>query len=172
VAAKGAVVHHGTVIRIVLSIPPSGKPPQETLRTVIGSGFAERTDPSALVIGPTGVGMSGNGTLYVADTLANRIAAIPKAATRFASAGTGTTVSKGGAINTPLGLAIAPNGDVLTTNGGDGNLVEVSPGGAQTVKTIDTSGMGAGTLFGLAVVPKGAGVYFVDDGDNTLDILH
>src|SRR5215470_7010326 len=171
VAANGSVVHHGTVVRIVLSIPPSGKPPQ-VLRTVIGSGFAERTDPAALVIGPTGVGLNNAGTLYVADTLANRIAAIPRAATRFASAGTGMTVSKGGAINTPLGLAIAPNGDVLTTNGGDGNLVEVSPGGSQTVKSIDTSGMGAGTLFGLAVVPKGAGVYFVDDGDNTLDILH
>jgi hypothetical protein len=40
------------------------------------------------------------------------------------------------------------------------------------VKTIDTSGQGAGTLFGLAVNPAGTGVYFVDDGDNTLDILH
>lgn len=171
VAANGAVVNRGTVVRIVLSIPQSGKP-QEILRTVIGSGFAERTDPNALVIGPTGVGLSSNGTLYVADTLANRIAAIPRAVSRFASDGRGMTVSKGGAINGPLGLAIAPNGDVLTTNGGDGNLVEVTPGGAQTVKTIDTSGQGAGTLFGLALAPKGAGVYFVDDGDNTLDILH
>jgi len=29
-----------------------------------------------------------------------------------------------------------------------------------------------GTLFGLAVVPDGSGVYFVDDGTNTLDLLH
>src|SRR5262249_42024792 len=122
--------------------------------------------------GPTGVRLSASGTLYVADTLANRIAAIPRATTRFGTAGTGMTISKAGAINGPLGLAIAPNGDILTTNSGDGNLVEVSPGGSQTVKTIDTSGQGAGTLFGLAVAPKGAGVYFVDDGDNTLDILH
>lgn len=171
VAANGAVVNRGTVVRIVLSIPPSGKP-QEILRSVIGSGFAERTDPAALVIGPTGVGLNANGTLYVADSLANRIAAIPRAVSRFASDGRGTTISKGGAINVPLGLAIAPNGDVLTANGGDGNLVEVTPGGAQTSKAIDTSGQGAGTLFGLAVTPKGTGVYFVDDGDNTLDILH
>jgi DNA-binding beta-propeller fold protein YncE len=61
---------------------------------------------------------------------------------------------------------------VLVTNGGDGNLVDVAPGGSQTVKTIDTTGQGAGTLFGLALTPKDNGVYFVNDGDNTLDILH
>jgi hypothetical protein len=32
--------------------------------------------------------------------------------------------------------------------------------------------MGAGTLFGLAITPNQEGVYFVDDGDNTLDRLH
>ena len=37
---------------------------------------------------------------------------------------------------------------------------------------IDTSGAGGGTLFGLAVKPGGKGIYFVDDGDNTLDLLH
>ena len=31
---------------------------------------------------------------------------------------------------------------------------------------------GNGTLFGLAVVPGAAGVYFVDDGTNTLNLLH
>jgi hypothetical protein len=30
---------------------------------------------------------------------------------------------------------------------------------------------GAGTLFGLAIVPGGNGVYFVDDGTNTLNVL-
>jgi len=82
-------------------------------------------------------------------------------------------VSKRGALKGPLGLVIAPNGNILTTNGGDGNLVETTPGGFQFApKTIDTSGAGAGTLFGLAVVPDGSGVYFVDDGDNTFDLLH
>jgi hypothetical protein len=169
VAANGMIVHGGTVVRIVLFIPLSGKP-QEVLRTVIGSGFGEKTDPNALVIGPTGVGLNNAGTLYVADTVANRVAAIPNAVSRAASAGRGMTLSRGGALNGPLGLTVAPNGDVLTANAGDGNLVEVSPSGSQTAKTIDTSGQGAGTLFGLALAPNG--VYFVDDGDNTLDILH
>lgn len=31
---------------------------------------------------------------------------------------------------------------------------------------------GAGTLFGLAIAPNGAGVFFVDDGSNTLNLLN
>ena len=172
VAAGGDTVNRGTVLRILLAVP-DGFAPIEVLRTVIGSGFMERTDPEALVIGPTGVGLGPNGTLYVADTLANRIAAIPNAVFRVTSAGTGKTVSIGGGLNGPLGLVIAPNGNILTVNSNDGNLVETTPGGFQFAPIpIDTSGQGAGTLFGLAVAPGGNGVYFVDDGDNTFDILH
>src|SRR6516225_9129411 len=119
-----------------------------------------------LVIGPTGVGLGPNGTLYVADTVANRIAAIPNAAGRFSDAGTGTTITTNGALNGPLGLAIAPNGDILTVNSGDGNMVETTPGHIQAgVKTVDDQGdpAGAGNLFGLAVKPGADAVYFVDD---------
>ena len=31
---------------------------------------------------------------------------------------------------------------------------------------------GAGSLFGLLVEPAGKGVFYVDDGDNTLRLLH
>jgi hypothetical protein len=82
-------------------------------------------------------------------------------------------VSTGGHLNGPLGLAIAPNGDILSTNGGDGNLVETSPGGAQVaVQQADTTGIGGGTLFGLAVVPGVPAIYFVNDGNNTLNLLY
>jgi hypothetical protein len=162
-----------TVVRIGLSLAGGGTP-TVTDETVIGTGLPERTDPAALVVGPTGLGLS-RGTLYIADSLANRIAKIPGAT---ATPGAITTVTSGGAVNDPLGLAIAPNGDILTTNGGDGNLVETTPQGRQVaVKILDTSPAppgpnGNGTLFGLAVVPDGSGVYFVDDGTNTLDLLH
>ena len=99
--------------------------------TTIGSGFTERTDPAALVIGPTGVGLNRRGTLYVADTLGNRVTAIPDAPFRHSSAGTGFVVTSGGALNTPLGLTVAPGGDILTVNGGDGRLVETTPAGIQ-----------------------------------------
>jgi hypothetical protein len=177
VAASPNVVNRGTVLRLLLIIP-ANEPPQLVAVTRIGSGFAERTDPTALVIGPTGVGLGPNGTLYVADTLNSRIAAIPDAEFRLSSDGIGTTVSEGGALNGELGLAIAPGGDILTVNSGDGNLVETTPGGQQVaVQTLDNTvtppGLnGNGALFGLAVAPYGAGVYFVDDDTNTLNLLN
>src|SRR5215472_7184852 len=108
VAASPNVVDGGTVVRIQLSIPAAG-PPAVTSETVIGTGLPERTDPAALVVGPTGLGLSSDGTLYVADSVGNRIAAIPKA---LGVPGAITTVTSGGAVNDPLGLAIAPGGDI------------------------------------------------------------
>jgi len=163
VAAGGNTVNGGTVLRLVISTADT---PQLLRARTIGSGFGEHTDPAALVIGPTGVGLGPNGTLYVADTVANRIAAIPNAAGRFSDDGTGTTITTNGALNGPLGLAIAPNGDILTVNSGDGNMVETTPGHVQAeVKTVDDQGdpAGAGNLFGLAVKPGADAVYFVDD---------
>jgi sugar lactone lactonase YvrE len=141
---------------------------------VVGSGFGEHTDPAALVVGPTGLGLGRDGTLYVADTVSNRIAAIPNALHRSSTTNRGRTVTMNGALNSPLGLTIAPNGNVLTMNGGDGNLVETTPSGTQvTTRMLDSSGTppGAGALFGLAIAPHGRGLYFVDDADNTLDLL-
>jgi hypothetical protein len=174
VAAKGHVVFGGTVLRLVVKIPQFGLP-FIWFRATIGSGFPERTDPAALVIGPTGAGLGRNGVLYVADTLGNRIAAIPNALFRSFSAGTGFTVTRGRFLNSPLGLVIAPGGNILTVNAGNGNLVETTPFGAQiAVRRLDSSGSppGAGALFGLAVKPGHDAVYYVDDATNTLNLLH
>jgi hypothetical protein len=165
--------HGGTVQRLVITSGTHGTP-HVLASTTIGSGFPARTDPNALVIGPTGVGLGANGTLYVADTLNNRIAAIPGAVFRHSNDGPGTTVTKGGALMGELGLVVAPNGDILTVNGGDGNMVETTPHGKQVaVVTVDNNSGGAGNLFGLAVKPGADAVYFVDDfgSDNNLQLL-
>jgi hypothetical protein len=168
----GPIVHRGTVLRLLVTTPSAGLGKPALLHSdVIGSGFGERTDPGALVIGPTGLGVGRGGTLYVADTLGNRIRAIPDALFRQGSDGTGRPVSAGGSLNGPLGLAIAPGGDILTVNSGDGNLVETTPRGVQVAHPTITPG-GAGALFGLAVAPHGDGVYFVDDSNNTLNLLN
>jgi hypothetical protein len=175
--ANPNIVNGGTVLRISL-VTLGNEPPQVVAVTKIGSGFPERTDQTALVIGPTGVGLGPNGTLYVADSLDNRIAAIPDAAFRISNDGSGATVSENGALSGPLGLAIAPGGDILTVNSVNGNLVETTPGGAQVaVQALDTTPTppfppGNGALFGLAVAPRGVGVYFVDDDSNTLNLLN
>jgi len=197
VSAGGAVVHGGTVTRLNLNL--QGHMPALESITIIGSGFPERTDPSALVIGPTGVGLrascEGDGDdcahhegdrdgdhhdsslLYVADTLSSRVAVIDRALTRTTSAGIGRTLSSGGSLNGPLGLVVTPSGTVLTVNSSDGFITEISPHGMQVArKQLDNTPVpgslpGAGTLFGLAFDPA-AGVYFVDDGSNTLNLLH
>jgi hypothetical protein len=197
VQGGGAVVHGGTVTRLNLKVSAAVKPVLESI-TVIGSGFPERTDPAALVIGPTGVGLHAGcdgdrddcadhddgdhgdrdhgdaSRLYVADTLSNRIAVIDHALTRTTSAGIGRTLTSGGSLNGPLGLVVTPGGHVLTVNSSDGFITEISPQGVQLAKVLlDNTGSppGAGTLFGLAFDPT-AGVYFVDDGSNTLNLLH
>jgi hypothetical protein len=171
VAGGGKVVHAGTVVRLTLDVKQKTPPFLQSL-TVIGSGFAERTDPAALVIGPTGLGLDAEAeTLYVADSLNNRITAIPLPLTRDTSAGIGAVVSRGGSLNDPLGLTVA-HGNILTVNGNDGFLVETTPDGEQTrKKLLDSSGNppGAGALFGLIVVH--GGVYYVDDATNTLNLF-
>jgi hypothetical protein len=83
-------------------------------------------------------------------------------------------VTKNGFLNGPLGLSRAPNGHLIAANAGDGNLVEIVPWEKAQVakKLVDNTGMppGAGTLFGL--VAFSSSVYFVDDGSNTLNLLH
>lgn len=178
VAAGGNVVHQGTVVRMNLNISAGMMPAIQSM-TVIGSGFAEKTDPAALVIGPTGLGLSmssdgDNGSvLYVADSVNNRIAVIPNALARTTSAGTGNTVTKGGSLNDPLGLTVLPNGNIVTVNGDDGFGIVTTPSGQQIAKALlDSSGNppGAGALFGLAFVP-GQGLYYVDDATNTLNLF-
>jgi hypothetical protein len=175
VAAKGKVVHRGTVVRITLGIA-AGAIPRVTSNRVIAGGFGERTDPNALVVGPTGAGLGADGVLYVADSNGNRIAAVPHALTRTSIlGGGGSTVTSGGTINDPLGLALTPDGNILTVNGGDGKIVETSPNGRRVaVRTLVANG--AGDLFGLALAPGGRGVYFVDDAgsgsaSNSLEML-
>ncbi len=174
VAGGGSEVDHGTVLRLSVFDPP-GRPPALFASTTIATGFAEELNSNALVLGPTGVALGRNGTLYVADTVHSRIAAIPFATSRFypAFAG-GFTLSASGSLNAPLGLALAPNGDLITVNGNDGNAVEIGPFGNQvTTMAIDPFDSG-GDLFGLAIAPGNNGVLFVDDNGaaNTLDLLH
>ncbi len=172
-AAKGVhTIDNSTVVRIVLE-SAEGQPPKVISQQVIANGIPWRDSPEALVVGPTGVALASNGTLYLADTAANSITAIPQAMTRTTTAGKGgTTVTEGGHLKEPLGLVLAPNGDIITTNAGDGNMVETTPSGQQIAVVNADSKTGAGSLFGLVLAPQGKGVYYVDDGENTMHLLH
>ena len=165
-------INNSTVVRINMTSGPS-QAPKVVSQQVVADKIPWRDDKAALAIGPTGVAVAGNGTLYVADTLKSRIISIPNALTRTTPMhDEAITLTKGGHLNQPLGLALAPNGDILTTNAGDGNMVETTPAGKQLLARGADAKAGGGSLFGLVPVPGGGGVYFVDDANNDLRLLH
>jgi hypothetical protein len=162
-----------TVLRIDLAIPP-GKPPAIVSKTVIANGFGQRADRDAFMIGPTGLALGPDGTLYVSDALGNRIVAIEQAATRTTSAGTGREVTKGGLLRRPLSLVMLPTGHLLACNGRNGQVVEVDTASGRQIyaQWIDTnqaqSPPGNGDLFGMALRPDGKAFYYVEDEVNAL----
>lgn len=171
--AKGKkTVNNSTVLRIDLE-SGEGQAPKVISEQVIATGIPWVDSPEALVLGPTGLALSSNGTLYVASTQNSKILAISEAPTRTTPvSGGGTVLAEGGHLKEPLGMVLAPNGNIIITNGGDGNMVETTPSGQQVaVQTADKK-TGAGSLFGLAISPNGHTIYYVDDGENTLNVLH
>jgi hypothetical protein len=166
-------VAKATVLRIDLAIP-AGKPPVIRGRTVIADGFGQRADRDVFLIGPTGLALGQDGTLYVSDALANRIVAIPDAATRTSSAGTGREITKDGLLLRPLALIMLPNGHLLVVNARNGKVVEIDPvaGKQLYAQWVDTnqaqSPPGNGDLFGIALKPDGKGFYYVEDDMNTV----
>ena len=166
-------VAKATVLRINLSIP-SGQKPVITGKHVVADGFGQRADRDAFLIGPTGLALGSDNTLYVSDAMANRIVAIPDAASRTTSAGTGQEVTKGGLLQRPLTLVMAPNGHLLAVNGRNGQVVEIDPIAGKQIyaQWIDAnqaqSPPGSGDLFGLAIKPDGKGFYYVEDEMNAL----
>jgi predicted lipoprotein with Yx(FWY)xxD motif len=172
-AANGIhTIDNSTVLRIELE-SGENQTPKVLSETVIADGIPWVDSAEALVLGPTGLALASNGTLYVASTEDSKILAISEAMTRTTAAAKGGTVlTEGGHLKEPLGMVLAPNGNIITSNGGDGSMVETTPAGQQVaVQTADKK-TGAGSLFGLAVAPEGKGIYFVDDGENTLNLLH
>jgi hypothetical protein len=159
-----------TVVRLDLQLSATA-PPVLTSSTVVASGYPWRANKAALILAPTGLALGHNGTLYVADTLTNSVSAIPQALNRTTPiAATAGTLSAGGALDAPLGMTLAPNGDLVVVNGNNGNAVEITPAGRQlTTRTLVKNG--AGDLFGVITTPAGNGIFVVNDGTNAIDMF-
>ncbi len=137
-------VLNGTVTRIDLHVV-GGDPTIESM-TRVASGFPQRADPSAVWVGPTGLLLSKNDrSLYVADTDSDAIRVLHGIDTaKNDSAGRGSVVISGPPLEGPLGLAWAPNGNIVTSNGDAvgpshtkasiNRVVEISPSKHKFVK--------------------------------------
>jgi hypothetical protein len=168
----------GTVTRLNLSVSNNGV----TLisKTQIGSGFGHQLIPAIVAVGPTGLAYDPErNLLYVASTADNEIFAIGDPIDRTSSAGTGFVVfSDPMHLHGPLGLTLAPNGNLITANGDGVNaggtqndLVEFTKEG-MLVATYQLDGGNPGAAFGIASTFSQGAVRFaaVDDDLNTLTI--
>ena len=167
------VSHKASVLRLRLTIA-DGKPPALVDQTVVGTGFAQRADRDNFLLGPTGLALAPDGTLYVTDGLDNVITAIADAPTRGGADGVGRVVTRDGLLAWPLAMTWSPEGHLLVCNGKDGRLVEVDPAAgkqiyAQWINNDQAqSPPGNGDLFGIAMIAGRHGFYYVMDDVNTL----
>jgi hypothetical protein len=173
-------VLNGTVVRLNLtlsdtSITVSGK-------TTIAAGYTFAPNAAALVLGPTGLAHDlMSDILYVASTADNAIFAIPSASTTSPSnPGTGTMIAQGGQLRGPLALALAPNGNLVTSNG---DAVNPDPTQPSEIVELTKSGQfvgqfnvdaGQGGAFGVAISAVNgntAQLAFVDDNANDITVI-
>jgi DNA-binding beta-propeller fold protein YncE len=174
-------VLNGTVTRLSFDISRDGEHVTLESATQIATGYLHRTDPAALVVGPTGLAFDrDNDLLYVASTGDNAIYAIRNPLRRGEAVNKGELVYRDSAhLRGPLGLIRAANGHLIATNGDavNGNpsqpseMIEFTPRGQFVAQvSVDTGGQGG--AFGLALHGRDdrQRLAAVDDVVNTLEI--
>jgi hypothetical protein len=171
---------NGTITRLNLAISPTGV--MVTSTTTIGKGYKVEPNPAALVLGPTGLAYDAtNDVLYIASTADNAIFAVPHAGTRTVpppGTGTGTIIFQDDHLRGPLALVLAPNGDLIASNGdavnGDptqpSEIVEFTKTGKFVGQFNVDAGQGGAFGIGIASVNFGT-VRLVAVDDNTNDII-
>ncbi|MBV9761118.1 MAG: hypothetical protein JO340_11185 [Acidobacteriaceae bacterium] len=174
-------VLNGTVSRLDFDISENGDAIYLDQATLIARGYSHRGDPAALVVGPTGLALDvEQDLLYVASTEDNAIYAVRHALHREDPEDRGALVFRDDArLRGPLGLILAHNGDLITSNGDaiNGNpnqpseLVEFTRAGHFVAQySVDLGGQGG--AFGLALHGRedDRRLAAVDDVVNTLKI--
>jgi hypothetical protein len=169
----------GTVTRLDLAIM-NGKPVVMGT-THIAKGYTVQANDAAVVLGPTGLAYDEHkDVLYVASTADNAIFAVPSAGQRTSppSNGTGAIIFHDNHLRGPLGMAFAPNGDLIASNG---DAVNPDPGQPSEYVEFTISGKFVGQFnvdpaqggaFGIAVEKSGddrAKLAVVND--NTNDVI-
>ena len=172
---------NGTIARLDLAVNAGGVTLKKA--TVIASGYANQCDSVTFVDAPTGLVYNGaTDTLYVASTLDNAVFAVSNAAERSADSGKGKIIYQDPVhLHGPLGMVMAPNGHLLTSNN-DAMGINPDPNQPSEIVEFTTDGhfvreisvdQNFGGAFGLAVAGSDDGnarIAFVDDNVNALSI--
>ena len=155
---------------------PNGQPVHSTYAEIASGQAATPAGGSvATAAGPQGMAFDpATGILYEINSASNTLYAIPNAATATGPMSS-SIVYQGAALVSPDNVVINPlNGDLLVVNGGNNDLVEISPTGQVVAKVNLAANQPSGALFGLAATTDAAGnlvVYFVNDNENSLHAL-
>lgn len=178
-------VLNGTVTRFDLTI--HGSTVSALNKVQIAAGYMFGPSVPALVVGPTGLAYDAQSdVLYVASTADNEIFAIADAAKTSTSTVPGTVIfSDSTHLHGPLGLVLAPNGNLISSQGDAINpstdpaqqseIVEFTKGKGKTPATfvsqfsIDSVG---GSAFGIAIQRNMGAITLaaVDDSMNVLTV--
>src|SRR6516164_1144782 len=172
-------VLNGTVSRLDVMIGASSVELVQIVR--VAQGYTFRTDPSALVVGPTGLAYDpATDVLYVASTGDNAIFAVAGAGNAIVPVDQGTVVFNDPRhLRGPLGLVFAPNGNLITANGD-----AVNPDPAHPSEIVEFTKQGKfvrefsldpalGAAFGLATVltqPSNFDFAAVNDDTNAVAV--
>jgi hypothetical protein len=169
----------GTVTRIDVAVHPRADTVSVLRVTQVASGYAFRTDPAALVLGPTGLAYDAkHDILYVASTADNAIYAIRHAGTTRSDQGKGKVIfADQTQLRGPVGLFLAPNGDLIETNG---DAVNPDPNHSSVAVEFTPQGRFVAALslfpmpdanFGLLTLhtPNGLTLATANDDTNNLD---
>ena len=175
-------VLNGNVVRFDLTYDGGGQTVSVRNGVVIATGYPHRTDPAALVLGPSGLAYDAqHDILYVADSADNTVYALHDVADATSSQGTGAMVFDDATkLHGPLDLTLTPTGHLIVANSDGSNadpnqpseLVEFTTTGQFVGQySVDPNNGGAFgvnvTTVGFATVRLAA----VDDNQNTLNIF-
>src|ERR1700688_714309 len=164
----------GTVTRLDVSVDDGGV--HLNRATKIASGYTFRSDPAALVVGPTGLAYDPQrDVLYVASTADNAIFAVFGAGNSQHDGSKGVVIYADNAhLRGPIAMTLGPNGHLFVANGDAVNadpkqpseIVEFTPQGRFVAQlSIDPAPDGA---FGIAFAqPQHEFVRFAAVDDNT-----
>jgi hypothetical protein len=171
----------GTVVRLNLTL--SSNSVTLTKATVIASGYTTVTDPIAFVLAPTGLAHDREtDILYVTSTADNAIFAVPNASSRSSpqTPSTGMMIAEGDQLRGPLALVLAPNGDLITSNGHARNvdpddpseIVELTKGGRFVGQFNVDPAPGGAFGIGISMVSGDtARLAVVDDNANDIIVI-
>ncbi len=175
-----ANVEDGTVSRIDLKV--KGQNIKVKDMTQVASGYAHQPNVAAFFVGPTGLAYNPKtDTLFVNSTKDNLVYEVRRAGHVKNVQGQGKILySDQTHLHGPLGLALAPNGDLLIANG---DVTNADPAQPSEIVEITQKGQFVGQFstfaqeaapFGIGVGVSGAEVTVgvVNDDTNTINVYH